>query len=145
MVTGGLGPTHDDVTRKCVVEYFKSELIVDNEVLSDIKKFFEVRGRILTPTNEDQARVPKISKTIRNPLGTAPGYWIEKQNKVFVCMPGVPYEMKNMIDSFVIRRLAERIEKDNFILTKNLLFSIFAKSRSSATPHSSSNIGPSAG
>ena len=121
MVTGGLGPTHDDVTRKCVVEYFKSELIVDNEVLSDIKKFFEVRGRILTPTNEDQARVPKISKTIRNPLGTAPGYWIEKQNKVFVCMPGVPYEMKNMIDSFVIRRLAERIEKDNFILTKNLL------------------------
>ncbi len=121
LVTGGLGPTHDDVTRKCVVEFFNTELIVDNEVLSDIKKYFEARGRALTPTNEDQALVPKISKTIRNPYGTAPGYWIEKQNKIFVCMPGVPYEMKNMMDSFVIPRLTQKAKNDNFILTKNLL------------------------
>jgi nicotinamide-nucleotide amidase len=121
IVTGGLGPTHDDVTRKCVVDFFKTELIVDKEVLSDIKRFFETRGRILTPTNEDQARVPKISIPIRNPYGTAPGYWIEKKNKIFVCMPGVPYEMKNMMDNIVIPRLAERVKKDNYILTKNLL------------------------
>ena len=121
IVTGGLGPTHDDVTRKCVVEFFNTELVVDYEVLSDIKKFFEARGRVLTPTNEDQALVPKISKTIRNPYGTAPGYWIEKQNKIFICMPGVPYEMKNMMDSFIIPKLAQKTENDNFILTKNLL------------------------
>jgi len=121
IVTGGLGPTHDDVTRRCVVEFFNTELVVDNEVLSDIKKFFEARGRVLTPTNEDQALVPKISKTIRNPYGTAPGYWIEKQNKIFICMPGVPYEMKNMMDSFIIPRLAQKAENGNFILIKNLL------------------------
>jgi len=121
IVTGGLGLTHDDVTRRCVVEFFNTELVVDNEVLSDIKKFFEARGRVLTPTNEDQALVPKISKTIRNPYGTAPGYWIEKQNKIFICMPGVPYEMKNMMDSFIIPRLAQKAENGNFILIKNLL------------------------
>ena len=121
LVTGGLGPTHDDVTRKCVVEFFETELIVDNEVLSDIKKFFETRNRLLTPTNEDQALVPKISIPIRNPLGTAPGYWIEKENKIFVCMPGVPYEMKNMMENTVLPKLADKIGKENFILTKNLL------------------------
>ncbi len=121
LVTGGLGPTHDDVTRKCVVDFFNTELVVDKEVLSDIKKFFEVRNRVVTPTNEDQALVPKISTTIRNPFGTAPGYWIVKENKIFVCMPGVPYEMKNMMDSFVIPKLTQKAKNDNFILTKNLL------------------------
>lgn len=122
IVTGGLGPTHDDVTRKCIVEFFETELVIDEEVLMDIKKFFEVRGRTLTKTNEDQALRPKISIPIRNNRGTAPGYWIEKKNKIFVAMPGVPYEMKGMMEEFVLPKLDEKLSsKKNVLLIKNLL------------------------
>lgn len=121
IVTGGLGPTHDDVTRKCVVDFFKTELILDENVLSDIKKFFEIRGRELTKTNEEQALVPKIATVIRNPRGTAPGYWIEKENKIFVVMPGVPFEMKGMMEAFVLPRLEDKIENKKIIVRKNLL------------------------
>lgn len=122
IVTGGLGPTHDDVTRKCVVDFFKTELVVDEDVLADIKKFFEVRGKQLTPTNEDQAKIPKIATAIRNNKGTAPGFWIEKENKFFICMPGVPYEMKNMMENFVLPKLEEKIGgKKKFFVIKNLL------------------------
>jgi nicotinamide-nucleotide amidase len=121
IVTGGLGPTHDDVTRKCVVDFFKTELILDENVLSDIKKFFEIRGRELTKTNKEQALVPKIATAIRNPRGTAPGYWIEKENKIFVVMPGVPFEMKGMMEAFVLPRLEDKIENKKIIVRKNLL------------------------
>ena len=121
IVTGGLGPTHDDVTRKCVVDFFKTELIVDQEVLEDVKSFFEKRKRALTKTNEDQALVPKIAEPIRNKRGTAPGIWIEKDDKIFIVMPGVPFEMKGMIDGFVLPRLVEKVKKEKFIVRKTLL------------------------
>lgn len=121
IVTGGLGPTHDDVTRKCVVEFFDTDLIESEEVLNDIKKFFEARARVLTDTNRGQALVPRIASPIRNRKGTAPGYWIEKDGKIFVSMPGVPYEMKYMMESFVLPKIEERLEKKSFILLNNLL------------------------
>lgn len=122
IVTGGLGPTHDDVTRKCVVDFFKTELVQNEEVLSDIKKFFEVRGRELTKVNEDQALVPKNAVAIRNSRGTAPGFWIEKSKKLFVVMPGVPYEMEGMMENFVIPNLKERLGKQKiFKATTTLL------------------------
>ncbi|MDF1612470.1 competence/damage-inducible protein A [Stygiobacter electus] len=121
IVTGGLGPTHDDVTRKCVVDFFKTELVLDEDVLNDVKKFFEVRNRSLTKINEDQALVPKIATPIRNSRGTAPGFWIEKDNKIFVVMPGVPFEMKGMMESFVLPRLEEMNSEEKIILRKNLL------------------------
>lgn len=121
LVTGGLGPTHDDVTRKCVVQFFDADLIENEEVLNDIKKFFEARGRVLTDTNRSQALVPKIAIPIRNNKGTAPGYWIEKKKKIFVSMPGVPYEMKYMMESFVLPKIEERLERKSFIVINNLL------------------------
>jgi nicotinamide-nucleotide amidase len=121
LVTGGLGPTHDDVTRKCVVQFFNTELIENEEVLNDIKKFFEARARVLTDTNRGQALVPKIAIPIRNTKGTAPGYWIEKKKKIFVSMPGVPYEMKYMMESFVLPKIEERLERKSFIVINNLL------------------------
>jgi nicotinamide-nucleotide amidase len=122
IVTGGLGPTHDDITRDSIVSFFETELVVDNEVLSDIKKFFEIRKRELTKTNEDQALIPKIAVAIRNPRGTAPGFWIENKSKIFVAMPGVPYEMKGMIEEFVMPRINEIIgSKNRILLIKNLL------------------------
>lgn len=109
LVTGGLGPTHDDLTRKCVVQFFHTVLVMNDEVLTDIKKFFEVRGRQLTKTNEEQALIPKIALPIRNSRGTAPGFWIERGKKIFVVMPGVPYEMKGMMEGFVVPRLEDMI------------------------------------
>jgi nicotinamide-nucleotide amidase len=114
--TGGLGPTHDDVTRNAFVQYFKTELVHNNEVLEDIKSMLKRRGRELKTTHEDQAMVPKIAQVIRNENGTAPGYWIEKDKKIFIVMPGVPYEMKAMMSNHVIPKLIERIgEPKEFI------------------------------
>ncbi|MEW6195914.1 MAG: competence/damage-inducible protein A [Bacteroidota bacterium] len=122
VVTGGLGPTHDDVTRKCIVEFFETELVLNEEVLNDIKKFFEVRGRSLMKTNEEQALVPKVAIPIRNMRGTAPGFWIEKKNKIFIAMPGVPHEMKGMLEETVLPKLDEKLAgKKSFLLISNLL------------------------
>ncbi len=116
--TGGLGPTRDDVTRTAFVQYFKTELVHRSEVLDDIKSMFKRRGRELNPNHEDQAMVPKIASVIRNENGTAPGYWIEKNNKIFIVMPGVPYEMKAMFANYVIPKLIERNEKSKEIIKK---------------------------
>ncbi len=109
VVTGGLGPTHDDITRKCVIKFFKTELVQNDEVLQDIKTLFEKRKREVTKVNEDQALVPKIAKVIRNSRGTAPGAWIEEDNKIFIVMPGVPFEMEKMMINFVIPNLKEKL------------------------------------
>lgn len=106
--TGGLGPTRDDITRSAIVQYFKTELVHKSEVLEDIKSMLKRRGKELKTTQEDQAMVPKVAEVIRNQNGTAPGYWIEKDNKIFVVMPGVPYEMKAMMTNHVIPKLIER-------------------------------------
>jgi nicotinamide-nucleotide amidase len=122
IVTGGLGPTHDDLTRGCILKFFNTGLIKSKDVLEDIKYIFEKRGREVTPVNEDQAMVPQGAKIIRNRKGTAPGYWIEKDKKIFVVMPGVPYEMAAMMDSFVIPNLQKKLGKRELIsLRKTLL------------------------
>jgi len=109
IVTGGLGPTHDDITRNCIVKFFKTELVQNGDVLENIKRIFVKRGRDVTKINEAQALVPKIAKVIQNEFGTAPGNWIEKENKLFIAIPGVPYEMQAMMESFVIPNLTEKL------------------------------------
>lgn len=122
IITGGLGPTHDDVTRKSIVDFFKTELIENQEVLEDIKTLFEKRKRKMSSVNFDQAKVPKIAEVIRNSYGTAPGMWIEQEGKIYVVMPGVPYEMEAMMQSYVIPKLKEKIGEDqNIILRKMIL------------------------
>jgi nicotinamide-nucleotide amidase len=129
IVTGGLGPTHDDVTRKCIVNFFNTELVTNNEVLDDIKELLKKRGRKLTKVNEGQALVPQIANVMRNSLGTAPGVWIEKDNKIFIAMPGVPYEMMEMINSYVLPSLKEKIGNQEIIsLRKTLLTTGIAES-----------------
>jgi nicotinamide-nucleotide amidase len=121
IVTGGLGPTHDDVTRQCVVKFFNTELVQDKDVLEDIKTMFAKRGREMTKVNEGQALVPKIAKVIRNLRGTAPGFWIERKNKIFVVMPGVPFEMKEMMENFVLPSLKERLKNPKEISLRKTL------------------------
>ena len=121
IVTGGLGPTHDDITLKCIVKFFNTELVLNEDVLNDVKNIFSRRGRKVTKVNEEQALVPKIATVIRNKLGTAPGVWIEKDKKIFVVMPGVPFEMKEMMSSYIMPNLKEKIGKPEFVTMRLVL------------------------
>lgn len=109
IITGGLGPTNDDVTKTAIVNYFDTKLVQNETALEDIIVLFKKRGRKVTKINEQQAMIPEIAEIIRNSRGTAPGLWIEKGNKIFVIMPGVPYEMKAMMENYVIPRLKETL------------------------------------
>ena len=120
IVTGGLGPTHDDITRQCVVKFFNTELAKNEEVLDDIKALFQKSGREVTKVNENQALIPKVATVIRNTLGTAPGMWIEKNNKIFIALPGVPFEMISMMKNYVIPHLEEKLQK-NTIIKRSIL------------------------
>ena len=121
IVTGGLGPTHDDITRNCVVKFFDTKLIRNAEVYEDINSRFKKRGRVLTPSNEDQANVPEAAEIIRNTMGTAPGYWITRDDKHFIVMPGVPYEMKNMMEKTVIPGLSGIVGEPEKIIKRLIL------------------------
>ncbi|HEX2963617.1 MAG TPA: competence/damage-inducible protein A [Ignavibacteriales bacterium] len=129
IATGGLGPTHDDITKECIVRFFNTELEMNPDVLDDVKSIFERRGRQMAKINETQALVPKIARVIRNTRGTAPGMWIEKDNKVLISLPGVPHEMKEMIDSEVIPGISKMNRgSGSCIKIKNLLSTGIAES-----------------
>ncbi|HTR81624.1 MAG TPA: competence/damage-inducible protein A [Bacteroidota bacterium] len=103
-VTGGLGPTHDDITKKVVCEFFKTDLVRSEEVFTSVKKMFAQRNIAWTESAEGQVMVPRSCKVLRNSTGTAPGMMFEENNgrKFFVVMPGVPFEMKSIVDEELI-------------------------------------------
>lgn len=107
LITGGLGPTSDDITKPCLAKYFDCEVKVHEEALAEVTEFFVSRGRELTETNRQQAALPICCTKITNPIGTAPGMWFERNGKVFMSMPGVPHEMKRMMTERVIPRLKQ--------------------------------------
>ncbi len=107
LITGGLGPTSDDLTKPCLVEYFETHLVRDEDMLENIRTLFSARGREMTTLNEEQADMPASSKPIKNVIGTAPGMWFERNGKVMVSMPGVPYEMRRMMTETVLPKLKE--------------------------------------
>ncbi|MBX2842172.1 MAG: competence/damage-inducible protein A [Flammeovirgaceae bacterium] len=117
LITGGLGPTKDDITKKTFAEYFGVEMYQDKSVLENIENLFKSRGRELNELNQQQASVPKNARVIMNLVGTAPGMWFEKKGKVLVSMPGVPSEMKKMMSEQIIPLLQERFDTP-FILHK---------------------------
>ena len=120
LITGGLGPTKDDITKNTFSEYFKSELVINEDVLNDVTSFFAKRNRELTELNRKQAEVPKDCIVIRNKNGTAPGMWMEKNNTIYVSMPGVPFEMKAMVTEFVLPEIKQRF-KLPYIYHKTIL------------------------
>ncbi|MBS1638033.1 MAG: competence/damage-inducible protein A [Bacteroidetes bacterium] len=120
LITGGLGPTKDDITKKLFSSFFDKPLVTDEEVLADVSAFFEKRGRPLTEINRRQAEVPEGCFVIRNKNGTAPGMWMEKDNTIYVSMPGVPFEMKAMVTEVVIPELQKRFTLP-FIYHKTIL------------------------
>lgn len=120
LVTGGLGPTKDDITKKTFADYLNVQLEMNEDVLQDVDVFFTKRGRQLTEINRNQALVPSGCTVIRNKNGTAPGMWMVKGNAVFVSMPGVPHEMKAMMSDFVLPKL-RRENKLPHIVHKTVL------------------------
>lgn len=105
LITGGLGPTNDDLTKPCLAKYFNCEVKIHEEALAEVTEFFKSRGRELTEVNRQQAALPVCCEKVTNVLGTAPGMWFERNGKVFVSMPGVPHEMKRMMTDIVIPKL----------------------------------------
>lgn len=106
IITGGLGPTSDDLTKPVLTQYFNTRLVLHEEALKDLTAFFERRGRELTEINRQQAYLPASCTIIRNFYGTAPGMWFERNGKVLISMPGVPYEMKAMVREQLILRIS---------------------------------------
>jgi nicotinamide-nucleotide amidase len=107
LITGGLGPTKDDITKYTLCEYFDSKLIFDEVAFKNIERLFVARNRTVSDTNRKQAELPDKCTPVYNNNGTAPGMWFEKNGKVYVSMPGVPYEMKAMMTDSVIPKLRE--------------------------------------
>ena len=108
IVTGGLGPTQDDLTREALAEAIDVPLVRDDESLAAIEAFFARRNRAMTERNRVQALRPEGSEAMANPVGTAPGIWLAQEGRLIACLPGVPSEMKTMFDGQVVPRLRGR-------------------------------------
>ena len=112
IITGGLGPTKDDITKKTFCDYFEDTLVENEAVLLHVKSIIEgIYKRPITQINREQALVPTIAKVLFNQVGTAPGMWMEKEKTVFISLPGVPYEMKYLVDNEVIPNLVQKFER----------------------------------
>ena len=110
LITGGLGPTKDDITKKTLCDYFKTTMRFDEGAYQDVVNIFATYGKEVTPINKLQAEVPAICEVIHNYNGTAPCMWFDVDNKIFVSMPGVPYEMKALMKEQVVPKLKERFQ-----------------------------------
>ena len=106
IMTGGLGPTADDITKPLLAKYFNSEWKTDDQTVKHIRYLFEqIFKREVTERNLKQANVPVACQVLFNEKGTAPGMWFERNGKVFISLPGVPHEMKHMVSKIVLPRI----------------------------------------
>jgi nicotinamide-nucleotide amidase len=121
IVTGGLGPTKDDITKHTIAHYFNDKLVQNEAVLKNIKSLWKKYiHQTLSKVNIDQALIPSQAEALMNRFGSAPGMWIEKDDKTFISLPGVPFEMRALIQHEVLPRLQDKYELP-FILHKTLL------------------------
>jgi len=105
LITGGLGPTKDDITKKTLCDYFECGMIVNEQVLRQVTSMLSRRNIRINQLNQDQALVPEKCTVLQNAVGTAPGMWFEKNNVIFVSMPGVPFEMEYLMEKEILPRL----------------------------------------
>ena len=115
LITGGLGPTKDDITKKVLAEYFGVDLVFNEKMWNHIQQMFNQRGYPLQEAHRTQCYLPANCTTIHNKRGTAPGMWIEHEGKVYVSMPGVPYEMKHLMESGVIPKLKSQFAREAIV------------------------------
>ncbi|NNT72219.1 CinA family nicotinamide mononucleotide deamidase-related protein [Flavobacterium sp. IMCC34852] len=121
IITGGLGPTKDDITKKTFCEYFEDTLVEDKAVLAHVTEIIEgFYKRPITQLNRDQALVPSKCEVLFNKMGTAPGMWMKKDNTVYISLPGVPYEMKYLVDFEIIPKVVQEYKRP-YILHKTIM------------------------
>ena len=121
VITGGLGPTKDDITKHTLCEYFEDTLVRNTEVENHVIDLIErALGRVASQINKDQALVPSKCTVLHNQVGTAPGMWIKKENTLFISLPGVPYEMKYLIENQVVPKLIREYQRP-YIVHKTIL------------------------
>ena len=127
LVTGGLGPTRDDRTKTALCDFFETQLTENNEVLDHVIQLLAPRGIAINSLNRDQALVPASATVLPNKLGTAPGLWFEREGTIYVFMPGVPFEMKYLMEFEVIPRL-KQLFNTNTIIHRTILTQGLAES-----------------
>ncbi|MFM7017332.1 competence/damage-inducible protein A [Flavobacterium sp.] len=121
IITGGLGPTKDDITKHTFCEYFNDSLVVNYEVQAHVIELIEkVMKRPASQINKDQALVPSNCQVLFNKVGTAPGMWMKKENTVYISLPGVPYEMKYIVENEIIPKIVKEYERP-YILHKTIM------------------------
>ncbi|MFN5355304.1 MAG: competence/damage-inducible protein A [Bacteroidota bacterium] len=120
LITGGLGPTKDDITKKTLSDYFGVPLVFSDEAYKNVEAFFQQRGRTVSPINRLLSEVLEGCQVLENKKGTAPGMWMEHEGVVYVSMPGVPYEMQYLMEAEVIPRLRQRFQTP-YILHRTFL------------------------
>ena len=121
LITGGLGPTKDDITKQTLCEFFDDTLVENQDVVAQIHDLFSTYiKRKPLPSNLTQALVPSKAQVLPNSFGTAPGMWMEQDDVVFVSMPGVPYEMKALMEEHVLPKLRDAYDRP-YIYHKTLL------------------------
>ena len=123
LVTGGLGPTKDDVTKLTLCRHFNTTMHFSEEIYADIERLFASNGRAMNHLTRNQAMVPTASIPLRNTEGTAPGLWFESEGKVVIAMPGVPREMEKMMTAEIIPRLKAHFVRDTFIAHHTIVVS----------------------
>ena len=120
LITGGLGPTSDDITKQTLCEFFNTHLVMNYEVLSMIEEMMSHRNFPMTDKNRRQAEVPESCRVLKNAAGTAPGMWFEKDATIFISMPGVPQEMKYLMSVLVLPELNQRFTSQ-VIIHRNIM------------------------
>ncbi|NJB70606.1 nicotinamide-nucleotide amidase [Saonia flava] len=122
ILTGGLGPTKDDITKHTLCDFFNDTLVKDEEVLKHVEELFQkhITTTTISDLNRRQALVPSKASVLHNAYGTAPGIWIQKDETVFVSLPGVPFEMKNLIKNEVIPKIQETFKRP-YIVHKTIM------------------------
>ncbi|MDR2914212.1 MAG: competence/damage-inducible protein A [Tannerella sp.] len=115
LITGGLGPTKDDITLKTLCEYFGTSMCFSEEVYAHIERMFRERGFVMNELTRNQAMIPEKATVIQNEAGTAPCTWFEQDGGILVSMPGVPYEMKWLMENEIVPRLKKKFHQDIYI------------------------------
>ena len=115
IITGGLGPTKDDITKKTLAEFFNSDMVINQSVLAQLETYFKNRGRQMLEINQMQAEVPSVCRVLTNALGTAPGMWFDTNNKVVISLPGVPFEMKHIFEHEALPLIAQQFKMPAFV------------------------------
>ena len=128
LMTGGLGPTEDDLTKQTLTDYFGGNLVLNEEVLEDVRQFVKNKGFELNERNRKQAEVPDNCKIIRNKNGTAAGMRFEKNNTIFISMPAVPFEMKEMFETSILPFLKEKFNLPKIVHRNVLTYGFFESS-----------------